>query len=153
MVWLEAVLLFAAAGLSAAIWQLSRVNAAAIQTHADRLRRCGALLVELRRRIEQQQRITEAQQLTETAVDVGTQVVRQIHFGIAAIPFGILEAMPVTRDTTRVVRHTHDVIANAVYGTIRGVNKLTGQATRGALGLRDGRDERIADRKNDQEPT
>jgi hypothetical protein len=153
MAWAEAVLLLVAAALSAAAWRRSLAAARAIEAHADRLRRSGALLVELRRRIELQQRLAEAQQLTETAVDIGTRAVRQIHFGIAAIPFGILETVPTTRDTTRVVRQTHDAIANAVYGTIRGVNKVTGHATRGALGIRDARNPRTDDTPNDQEPT
>jgi hypothetical protein len=153
MVWLEIALGLVAIALSAAVWWRSHANARAIEAHADRLRRSGALLVEMRQRIEQRQRIAEAQQLTETAVDVGTQAVRQIHFGIAAIPFGILETLPATRDTTRVVRQTHDVIANAVYGTIRGVNKLTGHAARSALGIRSEHDQRIAERKTDQDST
>ncbi len=136
MAWVELALVALAAALTTATWLRIQAGARAIEAHADQLRRSSALLIELRQRIEQQQRIAEAQQLTETAVDVGTQAVRQIHFSIAAIPFGILEAMPATRDTTRVVRQTHDVIADAVYGTIRGVNKLTGHAARGALGIR-----------------
>jgi hypothetical protein len=139
--------------LSAGLGWRSRKAARAIEDHADRLRRSSTLLVELRRRIELQQRLAEAQQLTETAVDVGTRAVRQIHFGIAAIPFGILEAVPATRDTTRVVRQTHDVIANAVYGSIRGANKLAGHATRGALGIRGTGGARTDDTPNDQEPT
>lgn len=153
MVWAELVLLLVAAALSAALGWRSRNAARAIEDHADRLRRSSALLIELRRRIEHQQRLVEMQQLTETAVDIGTRAVREIHFGIAGIPFGILEAVQATRDTTRVVRQTHDVIANAVYGTIRGVNKLTGHATRGALGIRGTGGTRTDDTSNDQEPT
>ncbi|MES0872421.1 hypothetical protein [Sinimarinibacterium thermocellulolyticum] len=137
MVWIELALLLAATALSAVAWQRNLALAGAIATHADRLRRSGVLLIELRRRIEQQQRIAETQQLAETAVEAGTEAVRRIHFGIAAIPFGILGALAVTRDAARVVRQSHDVIADAVYGTIRGINKLTGQAARGALGIHD----------------
>ena len=135
MAWAEAALLVAAIGLSVSlalrVWRQDR----AITGLADDLRRSGALLLELRQRIEQQRRLAEAQQLTESAVDLTTEAVRKIHFGIASIPFSVLEAVPVTRDTTRVVRQTHDLIANAVYGTIRGVNRITGMATRGVLGM------------------
>lgn len=135
MAWAEAALLLAAIGLSVSlalrVWRQDR----AITGLADDLRRSGALLLELRQRIEQQRRLAEAQQLTESAVDLTTEAVRKIHFGIASIPFSVLEAVPVTRDTTRVVRQTHDLIANAVYGTIRGVNRITGMATRGVLGM------------------
>ncbi len=135
MAWAEAALLVAAIGLSVSlalrVWRQDR----AITGLADDLRRSGALLLELRQRIEQQRRLAEAQQLTESAVDLTTEAVRKIHFGIASIPFSVLEAVPVTRDTTRVVRQTHDLIANAVYGTIRGVNRITGMATRGVMGM------------------
>ena len=146
MVWVDAVLGLLAIALSLEVWRRSTADTRAIEGLADSLRRSGALLIELRRRIEQQRQLAEAQQLTETAVDVGTQAVRQVHFGIAAIPFGLLEALPATRDTTRVVRQAHDVIANAVYGTIRGVNRLSGQATRSALGLRTERDPGVSGR-------
>jgi hypothetical protein len=100
---------------------------------AAELHRCEALLAE-RERIEAlRAQMGQVQQLAETAVDGTTSVVRAVHQGIAAIPFGILEAIPATRDTTRVVRSVHDAIAGAVYGSIRGVNKLIGRAAREAL--------------------
>ena len=87
-----------------------------------------------------EQQLAEAQRLTETVVAGGTQTVRAIHQGIAAIPFGILEAIPVTRGTTRVVRATHDLIAGAVYGGIGAVNRGIGAGLRAGLkaGLPDG---------------
>jgi hypothetical protein len=81
-----------------------------------------------------QQQARGVQQITETAIDAGTSAVRAVHMGIAGIPFGILEAVPATRDATRVVRQTHDVIANAVYGSIKGANRFAGILARGALG-------------------
>ena len=59
---------------------------------------------------------------------------RTIHKGIAAIPFGILEAIPVTRHTTKVVRGTHDLISDAVYGSISIVNKTSGKVIRKGIG-------------------
>lgn len=82
-------------------------------------------------RIEQQ--LTQAQQISETAVAVGSGVVRAMHKGIAAIPFSILESIPATRDTTRVVRKTHDLISDAVYDSIGAVNRGIGAALRGNL--------------------
>lgn len=80
-----------------------------------------------------EQQLADAQRLSETVVAGGTQAVRAIHQGIAAIPFGILEAIPVTRDTTRVVRATHDLIAGAVYGGIGAVNRGIGAGLRAGL--------------------
>lgn len=118
---------------------------------------CGALVaglslhdqvMELRhslRRVEAWQRdaentaralhtLAQVQKLAETGVDLGTGTVRSIHHGIAAIPFGILEAIPATRDTTRIVRAIHDQTADTVYGAIGLVNRVLGKGLRRGLG-------------------
>lgn len=135
MVWLELVLLLsgaAAVGLAAQrLWMLE----SGIETLACRMRSRAARLVEARYLLDLQRRIAGAQQLAETAIDTGAATVRAVHLGISRIPFGILESIPVTRDTTRVVRQTHDLISEAVYGSIRGINKAAGHVTRTALGV------------------
>ncbi|MBY8964626.1 hypothetical protein KHP57_02840 [Algiphilus sp. NNCM1] len=78
----------------------------------------------------QRQRIGAVQQLAETAVDGTTRGVQELHRGIASIPFDILEGIPETRATTRIVREVHDVTADTVYGGIRGVNRLLGKGLR-----------------------
>ena len=98
-------------------------RAEVIQSEAVRLQRA-------------ERQLADAQRLAETVVAGGTRTVRVIHQGIAAIPFGILEAIPVTRDTTRLVRATHDLIAGAVYGGIGMVNRGVGVGLR--AGLRSG---------------
>jgi hypothetical protein len=80
-----------------------------------------------------ERQLADAQRLSETVVAGGTRTVRSIHQGIAAIPFGILEAIPATRDTTRMVRATHDLIAGAVYGGIGRVNRGVGVGLRAGL--------------------
>lgn len=102
--------------------------------------RCRDALIraELRRsealRLQQaEQRIAELQRLTENTVSGGTEVVRAVHKGIASIPFGVLEAIPATRDTTRVVRKAHDLISDTVYGTIKAVNQGIGAGVRQGL--------------------
>jgi hypothetical protein len=80
-----------------------------------------------------ERQLADAQRLTETAVAGGARTVQVIHQGIAAIPFGILEAIPATRDTTRLVRATHDAIAGAVYGGIGAVNRGIGAGLRAGL--------------------
>ena len=54
---------------------------------------------------------TEIQQAAEMGVHLGTNTVRAVHMGIAAIPFGILEVIPATRHTSRLVRTVHDQIS------------------------------------------
>lgn len=72
------------------------------------------------------------QVLAENVVEGGTSTVRAVHKGIAGIPFGILESIPVTRDTTRIVRKIHDAISDGVYGGISATNKALHQAARHA---------------------
>lgn len=133
MAWLEGVLVVAAAALT--VWAALRLLALerAITAAADSLRRSGVLLLETQRQLRQQQLVGSAQQLTEATIDTGTATVRAVHLGIAAIPFGILEAIPATRDASKVVRRTHDLISEAVYGSIRGVNKVVGEVARSAV--------------------
>ncbi|MEQ1438492.1 hypothetical protein AAG565_03945 [Fontimonas sp. SYSU GA230001] len=134
MAWLElALILGAAAALTLAARRV-RAFERAVEQDAAQLRRDAALLIEARRLREMQNRLAGAQRLAETAIDTGTATVRAVHRGISRIPFGILEAIPVTRDATRIVRQTHDLISDAVYGTIRGVNKAAGEVTRTVIG-------------------
>ena len=80
-----------------------------------------------------EQQLAQAQEVSETAVSLGTGMVRGVHRGIAAIPFSILEAIPATRDTTRLVRKTHDLISDAVYGSIGAVSRGVGAKLRAGL--------------------
>lgn len=102
--------------------------------HAEAWRRRDAAeTAEALRLGRAQRQMEQVQRVAETAVGGGTEAVRLIHQGIAAIPFGILEAIPVTRGTTRVVRRTHDLIAGAVYGSIQAVNRGVGHGLRAGL--------------------
>jgi hypothetical protein len=98
------------------------------------MQRLAAGMLELARVEAQLQKLRELQQAAELGVDVGTNAVRAVHMGIAAIPFGILEAIPATRHTSRVVRTVHDQISGVVYDSIAGGNRLLGSALR--LGLK-----------------
>ena len=102
--------------------------------HAARaIRRAETIQAEAQKLIRAEQQLAEVQRLSEAAVSGGTQTVRAIHRGIAAIPFGILESIPATRDTTRLVRKSHDLISDAVYGSIGAVNRGVGAKLREGL--------------------
>lgn len=100
------------------------------------LRQAAALLTRTQARLNELERLREAQRIAtmqavaEGAVEGGTRTVQVLHYGIAAIPFTILELIPPTRDATRVVRKTHHFIADGVYGTISVVNRGVGAALR-----------------------
>lgn len=84
--------------------------------------------------IKQQSQLFETQEKLEITIDVTTSTVRSLHRGIAAIPFGILEAIPATRHTTMVVRRTHDLISDVVYSSINIATKTTGKVIRKGIG-------------------
>lgn len=85
---------------------------------------------EAQRMLMQRRRIGAVQQFAETAVDGTTRTVQDLHRGIASIPFEILERIPETRATTRIVREVHDATSDTVYGGIRGINRLLGKGLR-----------------------
>lgn len=84
--------------------------------------------------IENQQQLLKSQETIENTIDIATTTVRTIHKGIAAIPFGILEAIPTTRHTTKAVRITHDLISDAIYSSIKITNKASGKLIRRSIG-------------------
>lgn len=84
--------------------------------------------------IKQQAQLLETQEILEDTFDITTSSVRTLHKGIAAIPFGILEAIPITRHTTIVVRRTHDLISDVVYSSISIATKTTGKVIRKGIG-------------------
>lgn len=88
---------------------------------------------EAQRMLMQRRRIGAVQQFAETAFDGTTRTVQGLHRGIASIPFEILERIPETRATTRIVREVHDATSDTVYGGIRGINRLLGKGLRHSI--------------------
>jgi hypothetical protein len=70
---------------------------------------------------------------TTDAVQLGSSVTRVGHQAIAGIPFGILSAIPATREGSKRVKDLHDGIADAVYGGIAGVSEGLGELSRRRL--------------------
>ena len=115
------------------------IGAALIANAQRRLRliqrqqwRSEAAASELQLAAQIKAQLVAGQALAENVVEGGTSTVRAVHKGIAGIPFGILESIPVTRDTTRIVRKIHDAISDGVYGGISATNKALHQAARNA---------------------
>ena len=77
--------------------------------------------------------LREAQATAEQVIAAGGSVVREVHKGIAAIPFNILDSIPSTRGPSKVVREVHDSIADGVYGALSGINKAVGREIRKTL--------------------
>ena len=83
--------------------------------------------------VESQRQLLEAQKLLEGSIDGTTATVRALHRLIASIPFGILEAIPVTRRVTKIVHSVHDLISDVVYSSISITNKTSGKVIRKGL--------------------
>lgn len=105
-------------------------SARRLEQRVARAREAWRIREQSQREIEQR---IAMQRKAEQTIATGTEVVRTLHLGIAAIPFGILEAIPVTRHTTRVVRGVHDQISNTVYSAIGGTNRVLGSVLRQGL--------------------
>lgn len=86
-------------------------------------------------------RLATAQRLAEIMVAGGATTVQAVHKSIASIPFGLLEAIPVTRAPTKIVRGVHDLTANSVYRSIRGINRVLGKQIRKGLGESEKKDD------------
>jgi hypothetical protein len=125
-------LLLASSGLAGiALWLSLRLDRDLTRLSA-RQRRATIYHTEAAVFIKGREQIAAMQNIAEASVGGGTAAIRTLHKGIASIPFAILESIPVTRDTTRIVRGIHDFTADAVYGTISAINReLHKQARRG----------------------
>lgn len=118
---------------------------------ADNVNAATVRLSEARRMLRQKRNVGTAQNLAETAFDGTTRTVQDIHRGIAKIPFSVLEANPATRDTSRIVREIHDLTADSVYGSIRGINRLIGSGLRRGLQINEPPvTDKRGDRKKDE---
>lgn len=134
----QTLLLLSAAVALGLLWCWIFVNLVSLNRQrrlfADQLLRRVARASELAWLLENRERLAEWQEASERVLDEGTATVRAIHHAIASIPFAILEAIPATRDTTRVVHGVHDFTANGVYAGIALANRALGGQLRHGLG-------------------
>lgn len=108
--------------------QRQRTRALALRVHHAAIRQ---LEQQLER--EQNHRLARAQRLSESVVEGTTDLVQSVHQNIAAIPFGLLETVPLVGTVARGVRVVHDGTADTVYDAIRAANKLAGHTLRQVL--------------------
>ena len=127
---LLAVLLLVSGGLL--LWSVLRARRLAARLRAldAQLQRAEALGQEQAARLAALETLRDSQQLAEHAVATGTAVVKEMHKGIANIPFSVLEAIPATRVPAKALRGLHDSISDGVYGALAGLNKAVGRELR-----------------------
>lgn len=134
---MSAVLLLAAAMATAAgggLLVLMLGERARIRQAGQAVGAAAARYGEAQRMLTQRRRLRAAQRFTEGTVDETSRTVEDIHRGIASVPFEVLDRIPATRDTARIVREVHDLTSGTVYGSIRGINRLLGSGLRNGLG-------------------
>ena len=127
-VLLVAALAAVAAALALA-WRLRR----SLQRIDPDIARAEAEGAEQARRVEALESLQDVQRTAEQAVETGAAMVREVHRGIASIPFDILENLPGTAAPAKVVRGVHDAITDGVYGALSGLNKAVGRELRRGL--------------------
>jgi hypothetical protein len=71
-------------------------------------------------------RVRGLKDLLEDGIEYGASRLEQLQKETAAVPFGVLEALPVVGPAAQVVHELHDATLSAVYGMVRGTTKLVG---------------------------
>lgn len=113
----------------ALLWRLAAGIAALERQLAEAEARGKALMD----RIQALDNIAERQRQVEDTLHTGGSIVREVHRGIADLPFGILESIPGVAQPTKIVRQLHDKITDGVYETLAGINKAVGRELRRGL--------------------
>ncbi|MES2885275.1 MAG: hypothetical protein V4709_10750 [Pseudomonadota bacterium] len=133
---LAALLLLAAALVGLALWR-GRKAARQIKTLETDLHRAEIAGREQAARIAALEALRDSSQLAEHAIATGTAVVKEVHKGIADIPFSVLEAIPATAKSAKLLRGLHDSISDGVYGALGNLNKAVGRELRKSVPLAD----------------
>lgn len=94
------------------------------------VRRQRAWSVERATFLASRTRIADGVQAGTEAVAFGSSVTRMGHRAIAAIPFGILKAIPATRDRGLRAQQVHDEAAERVYRSIESVSSRIAEGVR-----------------------
>lgn len=128
---LLALLLGALAWALFRAWRLTRQ----MKLLDAQLQRAEVLGQEQATRLATLETLRDSQQLTEHAIATGTAVVKEMHKGIADIPFSVFEAIPATRASAKVLRGLHDSISDGVYGALGQLNKAVGRELRKGVPL------------------
>ena len=126
------VVLLSGGALWLTVREFQRAEEALLTARAAELR-YRAWSAERRRFLASRTAIADATSGTADAVKLGSSITQAGHQAIAEIPFGILDAIPGTREGSKRVREVHDGIAGAVYGSIAAATGGFGRLSRRRL--------------------
>lgn len=105
----------------------------ALVTAEQALRRQQAWTTERAHFIYNRSRIADGVQTGTEAVAFGSAVTRAGHKAIAAIPFGLMRAIPATRERGRRLQAAHDEKAEQLYGSIETMSSRIADGVRRRL--------------------
>jgi hypothetical protein len=119
-------------GVTAIAWVDARHRGRALDDLRSDIARQRIDRQELGRFLRSREAVAEGGDLTIAVVNAPTAITRFSHDAISAIPFTVLENIPATAETSKIVREIHDEISHTVYDVISGTTKgIAGLIRRG----------------------
>jgi len=131
------VLLVLAVGLLGFAWRLSQQIAERRARLISLQRALVDLLAERRTAAIKRAALLEQQELVEKTVKTGAETAETVHKAVADVAFGVMDAIPVTEEVSKLARGLHDGIAGSIYSTVRTSNTQIGGLAREFLKLKD----------------
>lgn len=126
---MEAELIFACllslSGIGAALLLVARLSLADRNLRNLRLSAFDLRLRENTRRLNALL-VAENAKLIAKGIDQGSILLQGGHRALADVTLGILQLFPATREHARIVRDTHNLISDGLYGVFREVNRQIG---------------------------
>lgn len=115
----------AALGVAAALFIIGRIRHAEARVRALRLevmdRKTTAQAAKLNAIL-----LAENARLVAKGIDQGSLIMQGGHKVLSEVTFGLLQLFPVTREHAKIVKDTHNLISEGLYGAFREVSKQVG---------------------------
>ncbi len=115
----------AALGILGALWTLNRLKHAEARVRALRLevmdRKTTIRAAELNAIL-----LAENAKLVAKGIDQGSLIMQGGHKVLSEVTFGLLQLFPVTREHAKIVKDTHNLISEGLYGAFREVSRQVG---------------------------
>lgn len=109
----------------AALWLIGRLRHSEARVRALRLevmdRKSTARAAQLNAIL-----LAENAKLVAKGIDQGSLIMQGGHKVLSEVTFGLLQLFPVTREHAKIVRDTHNLISEGLYGAFRQVSKQVG---------------------------
>lgn len=118
-------LALAALGVAAALFIIGRIRHAEARVRALRLevmdRKTTAQAAKLNAIL-----LAENARLVAKGIDQGSLIMQGGHKVLSEVTFGLLQLFPVTREHAKIVKDTHNLISEGLFGAFREVSRQVG---------------------------